>query len=69
MLPTSTHTRSTRESIKGKVSGRTQEIQRLIGRSLRNCMGETINNLLIKVDCDVISADGGTRTTAIVVPG
>ena len=66
MLPTSTHTRTDRESIKGKLSGRTQEIQRLIGRSLRNCVDLTLlSEILIKVDCDVLLADGGTRTTAI----
>ena len=66
MLPRSTHTRSDREAAKGKQSGRTQEIQRLIGRSLRavtdvKAMGE----LQVKVDCDVIQADGGTRTASI----
>ena len=66
MLPTSTNTRNDRESIRGKLSGRTQEIQRLIGRSLRNCLDLTIiNEKLIKIDCDVLSADGGTRTTSI----
>ncbi len=66
MLPRSTHTRSDREAARGKQSGRTQEIQRLIGRSLRAVtdlkgMGER----QIKIDCDVIQADGGTRTAAI----
>ncbi len=66
MLPRSTHTRTDREAAKGKQSGRTQEIQRLIGRALRSvtdlpAMGE----IQIKVDCDVIQADGGTRTAAI----
>ena len=66
MLPRSTHTRTDREAAKGKQSGRTQEIQRLIGRSLRavtdlKAMGE----VQIKVDCDVIQADGGTRTASI----
>jgi ribonuclease PH len=66
MLPRSTHTRSDREAAKGKQSGRTQEIQRLIGRSLRsvfdlNLLGERT----IHLDCDVIQADGGTRTAAI----
>ena len=66
MLPTSTHTRTDRESIKGKLSGRTQEIQRLIGRSLRNCIDlSLLSEMLIKIDCDVLLADGGTRTTAI----
>jgi ribonuclease PH len=66
MLPRSTHTRTDREAARGKQSGRTQEIQRLIGRSLRavtdlKAMGER----QIKIDCDVIQADGGTRTAAI----
>ena len=66
MLPTSTHERSDREVNRGKVSGRTQEIQRLIGRSLRNiCELECIGEKVIKIDCDVISADGGTRTASI----
>ena len=66
MLPTSTNTRNDRESIRGKLSGRTQEIQRLIGRSLRNCLDLTLlPDKLIKIDCDVLSADGGTRTTSI----
>jgi ribonuclease PH len=66
MLPRSTHTRSDREAARGKQSGRTQEIQRLIGRSLRavtdlKAMGER----QIKIDCDVIQADGGTRTASV----
>lgn len=66
MLPRSTHTRMDREAAKGKQSGRTQEIQRLIGRSLRavtdlKAMGER----QVKIDCDVLQADGGTRTAAI----
>src|SRR5262249_22312246 len=66
MLPRSTHTRTDREAARGKQSGRTQEIQRLIGRALRavtdlKAMGER----QIKVDCDVLQADGGTRTAAI----
>jgi len=66
MLPRSTHTRTDREAAKGKQSGRTQEIQRQIGRSLRAvtdlaAMGE----MQIKVDCDVLQADGGTRTASI----
>ena len=66
MLPTSTNTRNEREAIKGKLSGRTQEIQRLIGRSLRNCLNlSLLEDKLFKIDCDVISADGGTRTTSI----
>ena len=66
MLPRSTNTRMDRESAKGKQSGRTQEIQRLIGRSLRSIID--LNNLgerQIKIDCDVIQADGGTRTASI----
>jgi ribonuclease PH len=66
MLPRSTHTRSDREAAKGKQSGRTQEIQRLIGRSLRSVFD--LNHLgerTIHLDCDVIQADGGTRTAAI----
>ena len=66
MLPTSTDTRNDRESIRGKLSGRTQEIQRLIGRSLRNCLDlSLLSEKLIKIDCDVLTADGGTRTTSI----
>jgi len=66
MLPRSTHTRTDREAARGKQSGRTQEIQRLIGRSLRavtdlKAMGE----IQIKLDCDVLQADGGTRTASI----
>ncbi len=66
MLPRSTHSRMDREASKGKQSGRTQEIQRLIGRSLRaavdlNALGERT----LQIDCDVIQADGGTRTAAI----
>ncbi|WP_300380210.1 ribonuclease PH [Henriciella sp.] len=66
MLPRATHTRGNREAARGKQSGRTQEIQRLIGRSLRsvvdlNALGEN----QITIDCDVIQADGGTRTAAI----
>ncbi len=66
MLPRSTHSRMQRESAKGKLSGRTQEIQRLIGRSLRGVVDLTaIGERQIVVDCDVIQADGGTRTAAI----
>ena len=66
MLPSATHSRSDRESVKGRLSGRTQEISRLIGRSLRavhrpGALGENT----IAVDCDVLQADGGTRTAAI----
>jgi len=66
MLPRSTHTRSAREAAKGKQSGRTQEIQRLIGRSLRAVVDlATLGERQIIVDCDVLQADGGTRTAAI----
>jgi len=66
MLPRSTNTRSDREAAKGKQSGRTQEIQRLIGRSLRSVVNlENLGERQIKIDCDVIQADGGTRTAAI----
>lgn len=66
MLPSATNTRVDREAARGKLSGRTQEIQRLIGRSLRQCIDLTlIEDITINIDCDVIQADGGTRTTAI----
>ncbi|MGF1550759.1 MAG: ribonuclease PH [Sphingomonadaceae bacterium] len=66
MLPRSTHTRSSREAARGKQSGRTQEIQRLIGRSLRAVTDlEKLGERQITLDCDVIQADGGTRTAAI----
>ena len=66
MLPRSTNTRIQRESVKGKQSGRTQEIQRLIGRSLRSITNlENLGERQIKIDCDVIQADGGTRTASI----
>ena len=66
MLPRSTHTRSDREAARGKQSGRTQEIQRLIGRSLRAVFDlAALGERSIVVDCDVIQADGGTRTAAI----
>lgn len=66
MLPRSTHTRIQRESAKGKLDGRTQEIQRLIGRSLRSVVRlEELGERQIIVDCDVIKADGGTRTASI----
>lgn len=66
MLPRATHTRGEREAVRGKQSGRTLEIQRLIGRSLRSvvALGE-LGARTIQVDCDVIQADGGTRTAAI----
>jgi len=66
MLPRSTHTRMDREAAKGKQSGRTQEIQRLIGRSLRAAFNlEAFGERTLQLDCDVIQADGGTRTAAI----
>lgn len=66
MLPRATHTRSMREAAKGKVSGRTQEIQRLIGRSLRAITDlEALGEITVQIDCDVLQADGGTRTAAI----
>ena len=66
MLPRSTNTRVDREAAKGKQSGRTQEIQRLIGRSLRTVVNlENLGERQIKIDCDVIQADGGTRTASI----
>lgn len=66
MLPRSTHSRMNREAARGKQSGRTQEIQRLIGRSLRAVVDlEALGERQIVVDCDVIEADGGTRTAAI----
>jgi ribonuclease PH len=66
MLPRATHTRGSREAAKGKQSGRTQEIQRLIGRSLRAVVDlPKLGERQITLDCDVIQADGGTRTAAI----
>ena len=66
MLPRSTHTRTAREAARGKQSGRTQEIQRLIGRSLRAAVNlQVLGERQIRIDCDVIEADGGTRTAAI----
>ena len=66
MLPRATHTRGAREAARGKQSGRTQEIQRLIGRSLRAVVDlEALGERQITLDCDVIQADGGTRTAAI----
>ena len=66
MLPRATHTRGNREAAKGKQSGRTQEIQRLIGRSLRAVVDlKALGERQIMVDCDVIQADGGTRTASI----
>jgi ribonuclease PH len=66
MLPRATHSRNDREASKGKQTGRTMEIQRLIGRSLRACLDmKLIGENTITLDCDVIQADGGTRTAAI----
>ena len=66
MLPSSTHERSDRESVRGRVGGRTHEISRLIGRSLRACIDlAALGENTIALDCDVLQADGGTRTAAI----
>ncbi len=66
MLPSSTHTRSDRESVKGRIGGRTHEISRLIGRSLRAAIDyRALGENTIVLDCDVLQADGGTRTAAI----
>ena len=66
MLPRSTHTRSDREAARGKQSGRTQEIQRLIGRSMRSVFDlRKLGERTIQLDCDVLQADGGTRTASI----
>jgi ribonuclease PH len=66
MLPRSTHTRSAREAARGKQSGRTQEIQRLIGRSLRAVVDlKALGERTVTIDCDVLQADGGTRTASI----
>lgn len=66
MLPRSTHNRMQREAASGKQGGRTQEIQRLIGRSLRACVNmKKLGDYTITIDCDVIQADGGTRTASI----
>jgi ribonuclease PH len=66
MLPRATHTRSAREAARGKQSGRTQEIQRLIGRSLRAALDlRALGERTVTLDCDVLQADGGTRTAAI----
>jgi ribonuclease PH len=66
MLPRATHTRGDREAARGKQSGRTQEIQRLIGRALRSVVDlGALGENAIKIDCDVLQADGGTRTAAI----
>src|SRR5665213_3848386 len=66
MLPRSTHTRTEREAARGKQSGRTQEIQRLIGRSLRAVTNlAQLGERQIRIDCDVLQADGGTRTASM----
>jgi ribonuclease PH len=66
MLPRATHTRSDREAVKGRLGGRTQEISRLVGRSLRACIDlRSLGENTIMLDCDVLQADGGTRTAAI----
>ncbi len=66
MLPRATHSRSAREATRGKIGGRTHEIQRLIGRSLRAIIDlDLLGERTIKIDCDVIQADGGTRTASI----
>ncbi|WP_132993782.1 ribonuclease PH [Gordonia zhaorongruii] len=66
MLPAATHERSKRESVRGKIGGRTHEISRLIGRSLRACIDlAALGENTIAIDCDVLQADGGTRTAAI----
>jgi ribonuclease PH len=66
MLPRATNTRNDRESVKGKVGGRTQEISRLVGRSIRACVDfKALGDNTVVLDCDVLQADGGTRTAAI----
>jgi ribonuclease PH len=66
MLPRSTNTRSDRESVRGRIGGRTHEISRLVGRSLRGCVdAKALGENTIVIDCDVLQADGGTRTAAI----
>jgi ribonuclease PH len=66
MLPRSTNTRSDRESVKGRIGGRTHEISRLVGRSLRACVDtKALGENTVVLDCDVLQADGGTRTAAI----
>jgi ribonuclease PH len=66
MLPRATHTRSDRESVRGRIGGRTHEISRLVGRALRACIDlKALGENTIAIDCDVLQADGGTRTAAI----
>src|SRR5699024_12098294 len=68
MLPSATHDRMQRESMKGKVKGRTHEISRLVGRSLRAAIDlSQLGENTIQIDCDVLQADGGTRTASITV--
>ncbi|MFW6135052.1 MAG: ribonuclease PH, partial [Elusimicrobiota bacterium] len=67
MIPRANQTRNIRDSVKGKTSGRSQEIQRLVGRSLRAITDlEKLGPRMVWIDCDVIQADGGTRTTSII---
>jgi ribonuclease PH len=66
MLPRATHTRSDRESVRGRIGGRTHEISRLVGRALRACVDlKALGENSVAIDCDVLQADGGTRTAAI----
>src|ERR1700687_2312817 len=66
MLPRATNTRNDRESVKGRVGGRTHEISRLVGRALRGCVdAKALGENTIVIDCDVLQADGGTRTAAV----
>jgi ribonuclease PH len=66
MLPRATHTRNDRESVRGRLGGRTHEISRLVGRSLRACVDyKALGENTITIDCDVLQADGGTRTAAV----
>jgi ribonuclease PH len=66
MLPRATNTRNDRESVKGRLGGRTQEISRLVGRALRACIDyKALGEATIQLDCDVLQADGGTRTASI----
>src|SRR5207237_5198512 len=66
MLPRATNTRGDRESVKGRPGGRTQEISRLVGRSLRACVdAKALGENTVIIDCDVLQADGGTRTEAL----
>ena len=70
MLPRATNTRNDRESVKGRVGGRTHEISRLVGRALRACIDyKALGENTIVIDCDVLQADGGTRTASITAPG